>query len=289
MFCRQKGVNMGIIIGIDVGGSTTKIVGFDRAGNMINPLTVKANDPVASSYGAFGKFTAENGIEIKDIEKISMTGVGSTFTESGLFGIPTERISEFEAIGLGGLYLSGLSEAIIVSMGTGTAIVHSKKNGVIEYMGGTGVGGGTLVGLSKKLLGLSHVDHIVELAKDGDVSKIDLRISDISKDNILPLSANLTASNFGKVSEVATREDIALGLFNLVFESVGMLAVFAARARGIKDIVLTGNLAEVPQAEMTFGVLNQMFGMNFILPENKGYSTVIGTALSQFRNHDGCC
>lgn len=280
---------MGIIIGIDVGGSTTKIVGFDRAGNMINPLTVKANDPVASSYGAFGKFTSENGIEIKDIEKISMTGVGSSFTENGLFGIPTERISEFHAIGLGGLYLSGLSEAIIVSMGTGTAIVHAKKNGVIEYMGGTGVGGGTLVGLSKKLLGLSHVDHIVELAKEGDVSKIDLRISDISKGDILPLSSNLTAANFGKVSEVATREDIALGLFNLVFESVGMLAVFAARARGLKNIVLTGNLAEVPQAEMTFGVLNQMFGMNFILPENKGYSTVIGTALSQFQNHDGCC
>ncbi len=280
---------MGIIIGIDVGGSTTKIVGFDRAGNMINPLTVKANDPVASSYGAFGKFTAENGIEIKDIEKISMTGVGSTFTENGLFGIPTERISEFQAIGLGGLYLSGLSEAIIVSMGTGTAIVHAKKNGIIEYMGGTGVGGGTLVGLSKKLLGLSHVDHIVELAKDGNVERIDLRISDISKDDILPLSSNLTASNFGKVSEVATREDIALGLFNLVFESVGMLAIFAARARGLKNIVLTGNLAEVPQAEMTFGILNQMFGMNFILPENKGYSTVIGTALSQLRDHDGCC
>ncbi len=280
---------MGIIIGIDVGGSTTKIVGFDRAGNMITPLTVKANDPVASSYGAFGKFTSENGIEIKDIEKITMTGVGSSFQEGTLFGIPTERISEFEAIGLGGLYLSGLSEAIIVSMGTGTAIVHAKKNGVIEYMGGTGVGGGTLVGLSKKLLGLSHVDHIVELAKEGDVAKVDLRISDISKDDILPLSSNLTAANFGKVSEVATKEDIALGLFNLVFESIGMLAIFAARARGIKNIVLTGNLAEVPQAEMTFGVLNQMFGMNFILPENKGYSTVIGTALSQFKDHDGCC
>ena len=280
---------MGIIIGIDVGGSTTKIVGFDRTGNMINPLTVKANDPVASSYGAFGKFTSENGIEIKDIEKIAMTGVGSSFHEGTLFGIPTERVSEFHAIGLGGIYLSGLSEAIIVSMGTGTAIVHAKKNGVIEYMGGTGVGGGTLVGLSKKLLGLSHVDHIVELAKEGNVEKIDLRISDITKEDILPLSSNLTASNFGKVSEMATREDIALGLFNLVFESVGMLAVFAARARGLKNIVLTGNLAEVPQAEMTFGVLNQMFGMNFVLPENKGYSTVIGTALSQFVDHDGCC
>lgn len=281
---------MGIIIGIDVGGSTTKIVGFDRDGKMISPLTVKANDPIASSYGAFGKFTDQNGIEISDIEKISMTGVGSSFTENGLFGIPTEHVTEFNAIGLGGLYLSGLSEAIIVSMGTGTAIVHAKKDGLIEYMGGTGVGGGTLVGLSKKLLGLSHVSHIVELAKDGNVDNIDLRISDITKKDILPgLSTSMTASNFGKVSEVATRSDIALGLFNLIFESVGMLAIFAARSRGIKDIVLTGNLAQVPQAKMTFGVLNNMFSMNFSMPDKREYATVIGAALKQFENNHGAC
>ncbi len=281
---------MSIIIGIDVGGSTTKIVGFDREKNMIRPLTVKANDPVASSYGAFGKFTSQNGIEIADIEKISMTGVGSAAIEEGLFGIPTEHVSEFNAIGLGGLYLSGLSEAIIVSMGTGTAIVHAKRGGVIEYMGGTGVGGGTLIGLSKKLFGISHVDNIVELAADGNIDNVDLRISDITNKDILPgLSSKLTASNFGKVSDVATRSDIALGLFNLIFESIGMLAIFAARARGLKDIVLTGNLAVVPQAKTTFDVLNRMFGMNFIMPENKQYATVIGTALKQFEKNGGGC
>lgn len=281
---------MGIIIGIDVGGSTTKIVGFDKNKGIITPLTVKATDPVASSYGAFGKFTSENDIEIKDIEKIYMTGVGSSFTESGLFGIPTEHVSEFHAVGLGGLYLSGLDEAIIVSMGTGTAIVHAKKNGTTEYMGGTGVGGGTLVGLSKKLLGLSQVDHIVELARDGSVETVDLRISDITKKDILPgLTTNMTASNFGKMSEVATREDVALGLFNLVFESVGMLAIFAARARGIKNIVLIGNLAVVPQAKETFSVLNEMFSMNFIMPENRQYGTVIGTALKHFEVKDKHC
>ena len=281
---------MSIIIGIDVGGSTTKIVGFDREKNMIHPLTVKANDPIASSYGAFGKFTSQNGIEIADIEKISMTVVGSAAIEEGLFGIPTEHVSEFNAIGLGGLYLSGLSEAIIVSMDTGTAIVHAKRGGIIEYMGGTGVGGGTLIGLSKKLFGISHVDNIVELAADGNIDNVDLRISDITNKDILPgLSSKLTASNFGKVSDVATRSDIALGLFNLIFESIGMLAIFAARARGLKDIVLTGNLAVVPQAKTTFDVLNRMFGMNFIMPENKQYATVIGTALKQFEKNDGGC
>ena len=99
----------------------------------------------------------------------------------------------------------------------------------------------------------------------------------------------MTASNFGKVSEVATRSDIALGLFNLIFESVGMLAIFAARSRGIKDIVLTGNLAQVPQAKMTFGVLNNMFSMNFSMPDKREYATVIGAALKQFENNHGAC
>ena len=60
------------VIGIDVGGSTTKIVGFrfseHKKPQLIAPLFVRATDPVTSMYGAFGRFTAENGIELSAIE-----------------------------------------------------------------------------------------------------------------------------------------------------------------------------------------------------------------------------
>ena len=164
---------MGKIIGIDVGGSTTKIVGFDD-GKMISPLFVKASDQLASVYGAFGKFTDTNSINLGEIDKVMMTGVGSTFLANELYGIEAEHVSEFECVGKGGLYLSGLDSAIIVSMGTGTSIVYASKNGAIEYMGGTGVGGGTIVGLSKKLLGVSDISNLIDLASDGDLSNIDL-------------------------------------------------------------------------------------------------------------------
>ncbi len=271
---------MGIIIGIDVGGSTTKIVGFDDNGKIIHPLHVKANDKIASSYGAFGKFTSENNIEIKDIEKIMITGAGSSYMKTGFFGIETQHVGEFDCIGLGGLYLSGFSDAVIVSMGTGTAIVHAKKNGIIQYMGGTGVGGGTLIGLSKKMLGVSHVNNIVELAESGNLDNIDLRIGDISpKDIISALPSQMTASNFGNVSDVATKSDIAKGIMNLIFESIGMLSVFAARSCGLRDIVLTGNLTTVPYTKERFDVLNSMFNMNFVIPKSSQYATVIGAAL----------
>ena len=70
---------MGKIIGIDVGGSTTKIVGFESLGEdkkILSPIYVKASDPLASVYGAFGKFTALNGIDLSDVNKVMITGVG---------------------------------------------------------------------------------------------------------------------------------------------------------------------------------------------------------------------
>lgn len=113
-----------------------------------------------------------------------ITGVGSAFVDDRLYGIETRHLSEFECVGRGGLYVSGYENAIIVSMGTGTAVVSAKNEAgrtVSEYMGGTGVGGGTIVGLSKQILGISDIDHLISLAETGDIEKIDLRIGDITK------------------------------------------------------------------------------------------------------------
>lgn len=269
------------VIGIDVGGSTTKIVGFDENKRLINPLFVRATDQITSIYGAFGKFTSENSIELNEISRVMMTGVGSTFITKPLYGLKCESVPEFECVGRGGLFLSKLKETIVVSLGTGTALVHAKEGNHIQYLGGTGVGGGTLMGLSKQLLNMDDIDHIVELAKNGDLNNIDLRIKDISKKSDFGgLPDIMTAANFGKISDMATKEDVALGIINMVFEVAGMLAVFAARNHGIKDIVLTGNLTRVPQSKDVFETLNAMFGVNFMIPEYSQFSTVIGAALS---------
>lgn len=269
------------VIGIDVGGSTTKIVGFDENHNLISPLFVRATDQITSIYGAFGKFTSENSIELSEISKVMMTGVGSTFITKPIYGLKCESVPEFQCVGKGGLYLSGLKETVVVSLGTGTALVHAKDDGSINYLGGTGVGGGTLMGLSKQLLNMDDIEHIVELAKDGDLNNIDLRIKDISnRSDFGGLPDIMTAANFGKISDIATREDVALGVINMVFEVAGMLAIFAARNHNVKDIVLTGNLTRVPQSKAIFETLNSMFGVNFMIPQNAQFSTVIGAALS---------
>lgn len=267
------------IIGIDVGGSTTKIVGF-RAGKIIAPQFVQATDPITSLYGAFGKFTAENGIELSDIEKVILTGVGASYVTQPLYGLSCEKANEFECVGRGGLYLSGLPETIVISMGTGTAVVHAKNDGYMKYLGGTGVGGGTLIGLSKKMLGMERIDHIVELAKSGILDNVDLKISDMSGKASISLPENMTASNFGKMSDIASAGDIALAIMNMVFETAGMLGIFAARDKGLHDIVLIGNLTTIPQAKDIFASLNRIFDVNFIIPDSSQFATAIGAALA---------
>ncbi|MBQ4353804.1 MAG: type II pantothenate kinase [Clostridia bacterium] len=277
-----------IIIGIDIGGSTTKIVGFDTTTGstphdmkLIEPLFVRATDPITSIYGAFGKFLDVNNFSLSDIRKVMVTGAGSSYMSKPIYNLPCEKIAEFNSIGLGGLYLSGLDRAVIASCGTGTALVYASRGDEPKYLGGTGVGGGTLVGLSKKMLAMDNVTHISELARGGNLANIDLKISDISKSEIVSAYDDImTASNFGKVSDLATREDIALGIINMVFETIGMMAIFAARNYQIHDIVLTGNLSVVEQAAGIFDNLNQMFGMHFIIPKNSAFGPVIGAALS---------
>ena len=269
------------IIGIDIGGSTTKICGFKISDKtLIKPFYIKSSDQVSSLYGAFGKFTSDNNINLSEINKIQITGVGSTFISKNLYGIPTHMVEEFEATGRGGLYLSNLNEAVVVSMGTGTSIVMAKKSGGNIRLGGTGVGGGTLTGLSKMLLNVGSTDNIIKLAENGDIKNIDLKIGDITKKDIIPgMPDYLTASNFGKISDLATKSDIALGIMNMVFETIGMMSIFAARQFSLKDIVLTGNLTYISQSVDIFENLNEMFDINFQIPEHARFGTVIGAAL----------
>lgn len=277
---------MKTVIGIDVGGSTTKIVGFrynNEKRELIAPQYVRATDPVTSIYGAFGKFTLENGLKLDKIDRVMVTGAGASYMSEPIYSLDCVSVPEFECIGRGGLYLSGLDEAIVASLGTGTALIYAHKEGdnvKTEYLGGTGVGGGTLIGLSRKMLGVDTIEHIEQLCEGGDLDKIDLRIKDISVNHTYKgVNDDLTASNFGKLSDLANKHDIALGIANMVTETIGMMAIFAARNYKLKDIILTGNLTAIKPITETFLNLGKIFGVNFIIPENSQFGTVIGAAL----------
>ena len=264
---------MGVVLGIDIGGSTTKIAGFQESGQHIGTLRVEASDRLTSLYGAIGNFLSTRAISLNDVACCVITGVGAALVNGDIYGIHTERIDEFVAIGKGGLALSGKEEALVVSLGTGTAFVRAGRLGCV-HIGGSGVGGGTLAGLSFHVFHENDPSAMERLAKKGDLSKVDLMISDICTNEVGALPSHITASNFGKITSGT----------DMVFQTIGMLSVFALRNDTVKDVVLTGSLANMSIASQVMRVVEEISDVKFFIPENATFATAIGAALPFVRN-----
>ena len=277
---------MKINVGLDIGGSTTKIVGM-RGKELVASEIVKAGDPVTSAFGAVGKLINDNGLKTEDISRINITGVGSSYTTTPVFGIETVVVEEFISTGLGGLYLSGLDHAVVVSMGTGTAYLDASYDKV-EHVIGSGVGGGTLAGLCNATLGVEDVLKLAEMAKEGEITACDLTIGDITKKEIPGLPMYATASNFGKIADDLSREDKAAGIFNLVYQTIGSMSVLSSKICGLKDIVFTGQLTAIPICRDLMLPFAKLYDVNFIVPDNAVFATAIGSCLAGERgDNDG--
>jgi len=269
----------GLIIGIDIGATITKAVSIEN-GKLIRKVRTKASDAVTSATGAFGKIILENEIAINVIEGIKITGVGASKIKNDIFGIPTSRVDEIQAIGTGGMFLSGMDNIIIANIGTGTAIIEANRKG-ISHFGGSGVGGGTIIGLAKKLLPTAEFSGIIKLAQTGNLSRVDLLLEDIMDTDISFLNKETTAANFGKMSDNASGEDIALAIINMVYQVIGVLSVFAARAKNLKQVIVTGNGSDNKLGQKVLNeVITSLYGIEFIYPVDADYTTAIGAGLA---------
>lgn len=271
-----------IVIGIDVGISTTKIVGVNADGVVISPIRIKATDPITSLYGAFGKYLHDNKVRLEDVEHVMLTGVGAAYIDEDIYGLPTSKSEEFVADGLGARYESKLDRMIVVSMGTGTSLVKCEGDD-IRHIGGIGIGGGTLAGLSRIMLKTDDIKQIAALAMEGDITKINLLIGDISAHPLPGLPMSATASLFSNAKANATREDIAIGLIHMVLQSIGSGSILSSLGSGIKNFVMIGNLTLLPQCREVYSAMEKLYGVHFRIPKYSEFCTAIGAALNYYR------
>ena len=273
-----------MIVGIDIGGSTTDAVILDNG--QIHVVTIEANDPVAAAAGALGKLVEVCGISLGKLSRVAATGAGSRVLSDSLFGLPITKVNEFDAIGIGGTSLANKENALVVSLGTGTAIV-SVTGDKITHVSGTGLGGGTLRGLSRHMLGVSSLQTLESMAERGDLSRVDLTVRDIAGGAIGDLPPGTTAANFGKVAADATSDDKALAIMNMIVEVIGVLAIASARACDQSDIVLTGKLTRIFRFMQNRRKLESVFGRGMMIPEHADYATAIGAARTALKppNH----
>lgn len=271
-------IHMKIRIGIDIGSSTTKIVAFEQE-RMLEPMVVQADSQVASLYGAFGRYLYENELELSDVEGVYITGVGSKYVDKPVYGCPTYKVDEFVATGTGGYYLTDKKEVIVVSMGTGSFIVKVTEN-EMKHLGGVGLGGGTICGLSSIMLNTGDINEIAAMSRKGDVAKIDLRIADISKEKLPGLNLDVTASNFGKADAQSKPEDIAAGIVHMVIENICQAAILASLSTGIKDYILIGGLTKFFECRQIIEAFKSLWDVEITIPEYSDYATAIGAVIA---------
>lgn len=252
------------VCGLDLGSSTAKFACL-RDGQPVDCRTLTGPGLAAQLREALPP----------DAAAIAVTGVGAArFSTPGLI---LHRVAEFDAIAAGGLLLSSLPEALVVSVGTGTAFVHASAVPA-RHLGGSGIGGGTLCGLGRALLDTDSLAELSALAAAGSAARADLNVADILTESVPGLDPDLTVANFGRLTAGASRADIAAGIFNLVFQTVGVMAAFAARACNVRTVVLTGRPVTAPPAAPVFARLARLHGLRYCVPDRAAYATACGAA-----------
>lgn len=220
------------IIASDIGSTNIKAIVLYAESNS-NEEGIKLIGKVRKKTTDFTNFFYELKNDYKigdnDIECIVVTGTGASFLDEKINNINIVKVDEFVAIGYGGIVLSKLDDAVITSIGTGTTIVHSDLN-IIERLGGTGLGGGTFVGLSNAILknrlkdkDIVSFDKLIEMSKNGNRFNVDLSIGDISKLSIGNMSKDITAANFAAMNKEFNDFDLVAGVSNMVLENISLL------------------------------------------------------------------
>ncbi|WP_342541675.1 type II pantothenate kinase [Paenisporosarcina sp. FSL H8-0542] len=269
-------------IGIDVGGTLTKIAYFeeDQQLNLIHFPSVdlqKVSDWITT---------------FKDDIQIGLTGGRAEQLKTFLKSHENlHYLVEFDATVAGVKYQlkkdgQNFEEAVITNIGTGTSI-HSLKGDAHVRIAGTGIGGGTLLGMSALMTGVNEFKQIVELSATGSRAEVDMLVSDIYYGNKTPIDGGLTASNFGDAGLrpflERSREDILATVQGLVGEVISTLSIQCADAENVEHIVYIGStLAENDPLQKVIGSYTRRKNRTPVFLSDNGYSGAIGALLSKF-------
>ena len=275
-----KNITNKLLIGMDIGGSLTKIcILSESKEKSVNDflLSKKFENIKLDSFNLyfnklptidFEKDTISLLKEINDnigkIDIIDATGGGAHKFNDALkknINIEFTKHDELQSLIFGYEFMNSYSSFyeiegdnvmkktpsedlrfphILANIGSGVSILKVSSKDKFERVGGTLMGGGTLIGLSKLIIGKDDFNEILELAKKGNNENVDI----ISDNNIV--------SSLGKIHEYVQagkkdeikKEDIALSLLNMISFHIAQYTVLYAEKDKIDTIYYFGTFTK---------------------------------------------
>ncbi|MDO4572704.1 MAG: ECF transporter S component [Clostridia bacterium] len=256
------------VLGVDIGASTTKLALVQR-GRCVKTMRKPDDMPLEEALERFG--TA-------GVKRVALTGVGASYVTGDLRGLPTRRVDEFLAVSRGAAHCAKSHNCLVVSVGTGTSFVRMTPFRA-WHVGGSGVGGGMLESLGAQLCGAKDMETLQNLAMAGELSHVDLQLRDVCAGTIGNLLQTSTVSNLKKIDETTEPADMAAGLCNLIFQSIGVMAAFAVKKHLTRKIVLIGTITDWKVAPPILDEVAKLHRVRFAVPDRAAFATAIGAAL----------
>lgn len=245
-------------IGMDAGGSLTKVVTVRDRLREYSTMDLDAAIEMAKS--------------LPENAGVCLTGCGANTLEPHLPGPlkrKVRRVDELRAFWSGARHMltdegKTAESFVLVAFGTGTS-VFAVSGGEGRRAAGTAVGGGTIIGLSKLLLGTSDFGRVMDMAGKGDRRRVDLMVSDLYPNaGISPVLSALTAANFGsKTLDLAGKDDTASAILQLVIETIAVIAIQVAKTHNLDTVVVAGSPTRHPLVRSRFQELGALLSHDF--------------------------
>jgi type II pantothenate kinase len=261
-------------LGVDVGATLAKLA-IARGEERIEHRLVPAH--------AIERLALE--VEAIAPARVGLTGGGALPLARRLC-LDTTPVNEFDAWRAGShalLRREGLATGephLLVSLGTGTSVLRVEGERVTR-VGGTALGGGTLLGLGAALTGERDFERLAQLARAGDRRRVDLLVSDVYHGETSPLPGAMTAASFAKLAspgrEPAAARDLAHALIGLVGENVGLICGALALLTGTRRIVFGGStLRGNPSLVEILAAVSARLGREAIFPRDAEFAGALG-------------
>ena len=111
---------------------------------------------------------------------------------------------------------------------------------------------------------------------------MDLSVKDIVGEGIGRVSADATASNLGKLAREIdfSREDLAAGIINLIGQTIGSAAAFAARSEGVTRVILIGKLTRAEAVTNVVKNILKSFDLEVLVPDKADVAVAIGAKIA---------
>ena len=254
------------VVGVDLGASGTKIV-LMRGAKLLKATLKQENETLEEAIARFNP---------EDAEAITVTGVGAAALPDTLLNRKVVKVDEFASLYRGASVVGKRLNMIVASVGTGTAFVRVTPFGA-WHLGGSGVGGGMLQGLSEKLFGKFDPKELQALALAGDPEKCDLLIKDVTTGQIGNLTPETTVANLSKAG-TADDASLARGIYTLIFQCIGVMGAFCTKAHLTRTIFVCGTILDSqPIAKEMLDGISKLHKVKFVIPENAAFITAIGS------------